>query len=247
MKFNIGKCVFMTVTNKTKPIMNNYHINNEHLSKKEMIKYLGVNIDSKLTFNNHIKEKSKKATTVLNMLKRNLYFAPRSVKYKAYQACILPIIEYASSCWLPTSGKQKSSLEMIHQNGAKFASNVYPKSGKFEQFSIHKILQDLNWKTLEERRINLRLIITYKIINGHVILDSNLMPKVDHQRPNRKCNEVKVGYQNQIMEPPWKIDVVKSTFFYAGPTLWNNNVTPMQAAAPSIDAFKQHLKNSSKK
>ena len=73
------------------------------LKKENKIKYLGVTIDNKLSFKQHIEDKSKKATTVLNMLRRNLHFAPMSVKCKAYTATVLPIIEYASSCWGPTS------------------------------------------------------------------------------------------------------------------------------------------------
>ena len=45
MKFNTDKCVIMSVTNKRKNLHNNYYINNVDLSKKETIKYLGINID----------------------------------------------------------------------------------------------------------------------------------------------------------------------------------------------------------
>ena len=74
--------------------------------------------------------------TILNMLKRNLYFGPKSVKTKAYQASVLPILEYASNCWSPTSQKQSNNLEMVHHNAAKFASNVYPRRGNYDNFSI---------------------------------------------------------------------------------------------------------------
>ena len=131
---------------------------------------------------------------------------------------------------------------MVDHNAAKFVSNIYPKRGKFEQFSIHKILNDLNWKSLEYRRKQSRLIMTYKIINDHLILDSKSMPKAEYQRPNRKCNEMKVGYENQLVEPPWNTDVVKNTFFFAAPHLWNTFVSATQANAPSVDAFKEHLK-----
>ena len=57
-----------------------------------------------------------------------------------------------------------------------------------------RILQN----TLEERRNHSRLAIAYKIINGHVILDPIMMPKIDYQRLFRKCHETKVGYQNQL-------------------------------------------------
>ena len=105
MNFNTDKCVYMTVTNKRKFIIYNYNINNVALKQKKVIKYLGVNIDNKLTFSQDVQEKCKRATTVLNMLRRNLYFAPKSVKSKAYQATVLPILEYASNCWAPTLQK----------------------------------------------------------------------------------------------------------------------------------------------
>ena len=91
----------------------------------------------------------------------------------------MPIIEYASSCWSPNSQKQTNSLEMVQHNAAKFVSNIYPKKGNYDNFSISKILKDLNWDSLEERRNHSRFIMTYKIINGHVILDPDMMPRVD--------------------------------------------------------------------
>ena len=183
------------------------------LSKKEVIKYLGINIDSKLNFNQHVNEKCKRATTVLNMLKRNLYFAPKSVKNKAYQACVLPILEYAPNCWSPTSSKQNNSLEMVHHNAAKFVSNFYPKKGNYENFSITKILNDLNWDSLEKRRNQSRLTMAFKILNGHVILESSMLPKTKFQQPYRKCNEVKVGFENQLDEPSWSIEVAQKNIF----------------------------------
>ena len=242
MKFNTVKCVQMTVSKKRKQFQNNYYLDKEILKKKETIKYLGVTIDNKLTFKQHIEDKSKKATTILNMLKRNLYFAPKSVKSKAYTACAQPILEYASTCWSPTSKKLNNQLEMVQHNAAKFVSNSYPKKGDYANFSITKLLNELNWESLEERRQNARLSMAYKILNGQVILEKSMMPKSQNQRPFRQCNGAKVGSANQLAEPQSRLDVVGSTFFFATPKLWNNCITPSQANAPSVDAFKAQLK-----
>ena len=80
------------------------------------------------------------------------------------------------------------------------------------------------------------------IINGHVIVESEMLPKVHYKRPTRICNEVKVGYLNQLVEPSSRLDVVENTFFFATPKLWNNCVSPLQANAPSVDAFRNHFK-----
>ena len=142
-----------------------------------MIKYLGVFIDSKLTFNYHVKQKCHSATTVLNLLRRNLYFAPKSVKAKAYFSCVRPIIEYANVCWSPTTDKQKHMLEMVQHRAAKFATNTYPKKGQYEDFSISSLLSDLEWDTLEVRRNRAKLGMAYKILNGQVILSPDTLPK----------------------------------------------------------------------
>ena len=98
MNFNVLKCFVMTVSNKRKTTEYDYHLNGNILTKKESIKYLGVTIDNKLTFKQHIEQKCHSATNILNMLRRNLYFAPISVKTKAYMSCVRPIVEYAASC-----------------------------------------------------------------------------------------------------------------------------------------------------
>ena len=131
---------------------------------------------------------------------------------------------------------------MVHHNAAKFTSKFCPRKGNYDNFSISKILKDLHWETLEERRRNARLTMAYKIINGQVILDPETMPKLEFQRLSRKCNESKVGYLNQLVEPPCSIEVAQKTFFFATPKLWNDSVSPLQANAPSVEAFKQHLK-----
>ena len=56
--------------------------------------------------------------------------------------------------------------------------------------------------------------MAYKIINGHLILEPNMMPKFQNQRPQRECNGVKVGSNNKLFEPQSRLEVIGSTFFY---------------------------------
>ena len=70
-----------------------------------------------------------------------------------------------------------------------------------------------------------------------------MLPKMKSKQPFRKCNSVKVGLENQLDETISTLDVVSTTFFYETPKLWNNMVTPAQANAPSVDAFKHHFKS----
>ena len=242
MKFNTVKCVQMTVTNKRKILNTQYYLGDVKLIQNDSVKYLGVTIDKKLTFGLHVKQKIKSATTILNMLRRNLYFAPKSVKMKAYQSCVLPILEYASSSWQPTSDNSNNALEMVQHNAARWIANAFSKKGSFKLFSISKILSDLQMATLEERRNETRLTMAYKILNEQVILEPNLLPKLVNTRKQRNCNIYNVGIENQLLEPKARLKTTGKTFFFSIPKIWNEKVTPAQASAPSTDAFKKHFK-----
>ena len=103
-------------------------------------------------------------------------------------------------------------------------------------------MHKLNWESLEERRKQARLSMAYKILKGHVILEPILLPKMQFKRPLRGCNQVNVGSTNQLVEPEHRLAITGKTFFYDTPKLWNCSVSPSQANAPSVEAFKGHFK-----
>ena len=83
--------------------------------------------------------------------------------------------------------------------------------------------------------------MAYNILNNNVILESTLLPKVILQRPERNCKNITVGRLNQLAEPQARLDVVKTTFFYSTPTLWNHNITPQQAKSVNVETFKRNF------
>ena len=171
----------------------------------------------------------------MNLIRRNLYFAPKSVKIKACVAIVLPILEYASICWSPSCFKLKNQIEMIQNNCAKFATNSYPKKGNYEKISITKILHSLGWESLETKRNQARM--TYKILNNNVILTPDCLPKNKSGRPTRKIID-----QEYLLEEKYsRIYEIQKTFFYSVPKLWNNTVSAKQAKAPNVDNFKKYF------
>ena len=175
------------------------------------------------------------------MIRRNLHFAPQSVKCKAYQASVRPILEYASSCWQPTSMKKNQRLEMVQHNAAKFVANKYPKKGHYNEFSISQILNDLSWESLEERRNKARATTAYKILNDKLILPPDLLPLANPLKQTRLTDQVRVGPNFHLLEPHARLNIVNKTFFYSAPRTWNTLVSPEQATAPSADSFKKYF------
>jgi len=62
MTFDILKCKLLRITNQQSPILHTYYIESSPIKEVTSAKYLGVTIDNKLTFNQHIQVISSKAT-----------------------------------------------------------------------------------------------------------------------------------------------------------------------------------------
>ena len=83
--------------------------------------------------------------------------------------------------------------------------------------------------------------MAYKILNNKVILNPDSLPKKQYARPPRSCNLATVGAGNELEVPDARLDTTRNTFFFSAPGLWNNLVSPEQANAPSVEAFKRHF------
>ncbi len=65
MKFNILKCKLLSVPRKVRPIDINYTMNEHVLEKVERFNDLGIIIDSKLNWHEHIRNKVGKANGMM--------------------------------------------------------------------------------------------------------------------------------------------------------------------------------------
>ena len=61
MEFHPSKCQVLRISNKLNPIINTYNIHDVTLKVYDSVKYLGVTIDSKLTWKDHTSNVYNKA------------------------------------------------------------------------------------------------------------------------------------------------------------------------------------------
>ena len=68
-----------------------YHIENAKLASVQQIKYLGINIDYKLTFDAHIRDICRKASNNLHVLMRSLKRAKTRIELQHIKAYVVLI------------------------------------------------------------------------------------------------------------------------------------------------------------
>ena len=77
-----------------------YFICNVPIQECNSIKYLGVIIDSRLSWSEHVDAIFHKASQVRGFLQQNLRSCSRDVKLCSYKMYVDPILDYASAVWL---------------------------------------------------------------------------------------------------------------------------------------------------
>ena len=96
-----NKCEALAITNKHIQLTYTYHIDQQPISWRDSVKYLGLHVHSKLSWSKHCKSVISKATRSLNCLRCSMFGCNREAKHIAYRALVRPILEYATVVWCP--------------------------------------------------------------------------------------------------------------------------------------------------
>ena len=158
MQFNPSKCNIICISNKQRPPQRQYFFCGSKLEQVDSASYLGITVNSKLKWSEHISSISSKASRSLGLIKRNLWNCPRKVRETAYTSIVRPKLEYASASWDPHYKKDISTLERVQRKAAHFCLQNFNKTA-----SVTDMLSDLKWDTLETRRKENRLTLMYKL------------------------------------------------------------------------------------
>ena len=235
MSFHPEKCEVIHITTKKYPIIHKYTLHGHTLLSVPQIKYLGVQISQDLKWNSHINSISSKANQTLGFLKRNLKINSQTIKEKAYKSIVRPKLEYCSTVWDPkciknpkegdkTKHRLVYQLEMVQRRAARWVTGRYHNTS-----SVSDMLRGLDWRSLEQRRVDSRLTILYKIRNHHVAIDENLYLQRGTGRREYQYRQLRADK-----------DYTRFSFFPRTVIQWNQ--LPSQIClAESLDSFKTQV------
>ncbi|XP_046909851.2 uncharacterized protein LOC124491261 [Dermatophagoides farinae] len=116
LSFNPNKTVAMIVTRRRKFDMPTIYFKNSPISIVKNIRYLGVILDSKLLWNDHISYIKSKALSIYNMLRRKFassWGLSFDVLRLIYLHAIEPLITYASPVWFYSLSKTNVKSRLL--------------------------------------------------------------------------------------------------------------------------------------
>jgi len=150
------------------------------LERCNKVRDLGVTVDSKLSFSDHITEKVNKAYSILGIIKQNFQRVDKVAFVLLYKALVRSHLEYANTVWSPYKQYLIEVVEKVRKTATKLEHEC-------KHLPYTDRLKYLKLPTLKYRRHRGDMIETYKIIHGlydTAVAPSLMMSQVSHTRGN---------------------------------------------------------------
>ena len=160
LALNISKTNFVIFASKNKPLTNvTLLLNKKAIEQKDYVKYLGVLIDSKLTFKDHIIAVSKKISRATGTMYRIRNYVNNKILTMIYYSLIYPFLLYGAPIWGNADDVHLKSIFTIQKKAVRLISNKddyigdsfikEPSAPLFNNLNILSIYDIFNVETLK--------------------------------------------------------------------------------------------------
>ena len=188
-------------------------------------KDLGVIIDSKLKFEQHVNKKVAKANSILGIIKRSFKNLDSETFRFLYKALVRPILEYGQPAWTPFYEREADTLEAVQRRATCLVASI-----KDQPYCDR--LRHLKLPTLKHRRFRGDMIYTYKILTNQIYTDKPIL--------ELKKDSVTRGHKFKLEKP--RVETTLRQKFFTNRVIEPWNKLPASIIdAPSTNAFKNRF------
>ena len=207
-------------------------INNDNIEIVSSFKYLGVQVDNQLKWDDHIDMVKKKALQALGLVKYSKKYLSSEVLAKMYRGLVEPHLSYCCSVWGNCSKRKIDSLQKVQNRAARIVMN----SGY--DASAAPLIQSLGWPTISSLIHKETATMVYKSLN-------ELAPEYMRNlftRCSGSNGRVLRSTDTDLKLPLLITSAGQKSFSYRGARLWNS-LSREAKVATSLNAFKRLSKN----
>lgn len=189
MQLNAAKCKSITFTRCHTSIRYDYSINSSIVERVDSIRDLGVTLDSKLKFNEHISTVTAKGFAVLGFIRRNSQSFQDPYTLKAlFCSLVRSIMEYASCVWSPYHATQIIRVEKVQRSFVRYALRLLPWNDPLNLPDYVSRCRLINLETLQSRRTKTRRLFVFDLLKNNIDC-SELLSKVRFYAPSRPLRD----------------------------------------------------------
>ena len=194
-------------------------------------KDIGVTIDSRLKFEEHMTSKINKANNIMGVIRRTFKTLDEYTFPRLFKALVRPHLEYANPVWSPQLKKDIIAVENVQRRATKQLPGL-------RDLSYSQRLQRLKLPTLAYRRMRGDIIECYKLLTG--IYDyrvSDILPKYEDNVG--RASQLR-GHNMKLYSRRARLNLRKNYFSYRVVDTWNGLPSTV-VNAPSLPSFERRL------
>ena len=149
------------------------NFNGDNVPKAISQKHLGLVLDSKLDFNEHMSNKINKCNKIIGSMKKlSLFLSPKTL-LTIYKSFVRLNLDYTDIIYdKPFNESFKTKIEMIQYQAALVIT------GAIKDTSRDRLYQEIGLESLADRRWSRKIFFFHKIVNG--LLPSYLQSYLTH-------------------------------------------------------------------
>lgn len=226
LTLNTDKTKYMTIANRNKTIKElNIKINNNKIEPTTNYKYLGIWIDSQLSWNTHVEKITKKLNPLIGAIRRISRYLPGHTLKSIYYSFIVSNISYLIGIWGNTSTSNLQRIQRLQNKALKAINSLHFRTPTQQ---LHEN------EMLVETRLKYQLALTiHEITNGYKRSNIKLIKnKQIHNHQTRRNNALHITNQ--------RTDIGKKRITYIGTKIYNKIPTKIKEIK-SINKFKHKL------
>jgi hypothetical protein len=203
------KWLLMTPWNRTYEM--ELTINGERIDRVEQARYLGIELDTKLSYKNHATKVITKSKQAIGALCRTLRkWAPKSTFERLYSTTVEPILLYGIEAWYPSYAYLQNYIERVKKYAARLTSNDF-------RTEYPSLLERLDWKPISQVVMERRATLLYHYVTGRKKMPENM---ITLQKDNLRCSG-RLCHGLELTMPHTQLEAVKSSSMNVARRLWN--------------------------
>ena len=215
LSLNVAKTEFMVIGSRQKLLAESHNeinikLEDQVISNVDHAKSLGLIIDNRLSWSNHVNELCKKVTSAIGALRRIRPLISQSTAVLVYNSLIQPHFDYCSLVWDGLSDQLSDKLQKLQNRAAR----VILKANYGTSSSL--LLDILKWDKLVIRRKKHKAIMMFKSLNAQAPV---YLQNLFHERSTDY--DLRNSFHKLTLPRP-RTNYLKRSFSYSGALLWNS-------------------------
>jgi hypothetical protein len=213
--------IFMPANMQIPACLNSINVNGMTIKRTTTCRYLGILLDDRLKFNDHITQLSKELVKTIQAFKIIRNWIPISQKLQMYNAYFHSKLQYGLEIYGSAAKRYLGQIDVLQHRALKTLFNLDPRTpskqllNRFKVLSVHDLY-------------NLKIS---KFMYRHRV---NKLPEIfsHYFKQLESCHYPNTRNRHKLQIPRMRTETGKKTIRYTGVKIWNHLLSELKYNIP---------------